>query len=231
MWHTRNKLCTISISPHAISFSLFGNTNATQPTLLAHQIVPLPNLELVHLRICNLTRLKEIITTFAHTHNLGNIPVLLSLQGNELIEQRVVVAESNPEAHQFALALKRHHMWDRCYLHPTQDGNFAFYACALPQALLFQYKLLAINAGINLTHITTQRLALLHAYKQMQDSAFRPAQLGVHLTEKNNDLERIVDPEIVWRMIKTTPSAHLPEQIDPKLLLIHCGLEIIGKMP
>jgi len=222
---SRNKLCTISINPHAISFSLFGSAH----TLLAYQSIPLSNLELVHLRICNPTKLKEIIATFAQTHTLGNIPVALSLQGNELIEQRVVIAESSPEEHQFALAHKRHHVWDQCFLHPTQDGNFAFYACALPQALLFQYKLLAINAGINLTHITTQRLALLHAYKKMQDSAFRPAQLGVHLTKKNNDLENIIDPEMVWRMIKTGPNVDLSEQIDPKTLLIHCGLEIMGE--
>lgn len=228
MWHTRNRLCTISFTAQEIAFCIFSTTTSRPITICAHETHALENNEIVDLRLFHFTRIKQIITNFAKKHALKNTPVLFGLHGPGLLEQRIISADNAPKHKSCELAGKKNYVWDQCYVHPTHDGNFAFYACALPQSLLFQYKLLAIACGLNVTHITTHRLALLHAYKHVHHAAFRPAQLGVHLTEKHNKIEEIMDCEIVWRIIKTAHNAHLPEQINPKLLLVHCGLFTIG---
>ena len=218
----RNRLCTITFNKQSLALSLFSFKDSNV-FLHAHETFPLHKREIVGARIFNPTTIIAVLKKFAYNHNLKNTPVSSAIRGDYISEKQVATHNASPEKKELIAAAK-HTLSEACYLHPTQDGTFSFYTCSIEQPLLLQYKLLALQSNLNLVSLTTHTIALLHAYKQMHKDTFRHSQLGLHLAQKNNNFENIINAEMVWRLLQSAPRATLPEHIDPPILLTHCGL-------
>lgn len=215
----------ITFAPHAMTCSLFAAINE-RPLLKAYESIPLINLELEHGLLFNPSRIQTLIQKFVMRHNAQAMPVSYSLSRPLVHEEFVTLPTKNPSLNQFPIAHSPFWHWDSQYLYETDQGHM-FYICGIPKMGLLQYQLLAINQAMDIQHITSERHALLHAYKAMRGDAFRTTQLANHLTARNNTIENLFSHDDLMRMLFVPSSVHVTPA-DTLALLTSCGLFFVG---
>jgi len=223
-----NELITISFSPNNLVLSYIQKTNsAPTPYLLrAYKNVALHDLELENLILYNPSKIKEIISEFLTTHQKQNSFVAFSLQGPAITERLISSPTSTLNEARFNVQNTGFIERGYHYMYPHDNGTFVFYTYAVPRSLLLQYQLLAIAAHLNLTTITTQRMALLNIYKYIFGPAFRCTQLAIDMHLHNNMIEQLITKEGLRRIIKMEPSIKTNDEFLH--LATACGLFIQG---
>lgn len=177
----------------------------------------------------NPTTTQQLITQFLHRHNLHDAAVMMSTSGQGITESIVKVATASPHAHDFNLPALRKQVWDYHYLYPTDHAAYAFYLCGMSRPLLLQYKLLAINASLNLVGITTQFMATLALYQHMYGATFRRAQLARDMTQAHNQLLNTLCPDTLRRMLIVPPHMGITLEQELPWLSTSLGLYIAGR--
>ncbi len=226
----KNELVTITLSPQYITCSWIQPHNKRTPfALAAYQKTALDHLELEQSIIFNPTKIQQYINNFLEQYNLNNAFVACSCAGPGIREKIITLNIASPKPKDLTSAGLKKIMWDYRYLHPVHNNQFAFYVCGISRELLFQYKLLAIALGINLTTITTEFMALLHLYKYLYGNAFRYSQLAIDMQKHNNKLEKNFTHETIRRMLHISSDITLDLYQEAPFLLKSLGLLLTGE--
>lgn len=219
----KDEFVTISFSQNSITCSWVQKTKTGAALLMlrAHKRYALNNLELHHLIPFSPTVIKKYITSFLCEHNLRNAFITFCLQGPGITEHFIAMPTSTPHRSDFAIANTSSVQWEYRYLYPNHDGQYIFYAYAIPRSLILQYQLLAMSIGCNLISITTQTAALLDAYKNIFGTAFRKSQLAVDMMRHENNIQELISDDAVRRMVSLSGGVTKEEYGD---IAAACGV-------
>jgi hypothetical protein len=225
----KHEFVTISFSPNSITCSWVQKTKtgAASLVLRAHKRYVLNNLELHHLIPFNPTIIKKYITSFLCEHDLSDAFIAFCLQGLGITEHFIAMPTSTPHRTDFAIANTSSVQWEYRYLYPNHDGQYVFYAYAVPRALILQYQLLAMSMQCNLIAITTQTAALLDAYKNIFGIAFRKSQLAIDMMRYENNIHAFISDDAVRRMVSLSGSV---TKEDYAAIAAACGVFCGEKM-
>lgn len=224
-----DELVTIHYDPHNLVLSWIRPDTRHRGYLIQayrHHFFDTPH---HHLHLFNPTQLATFIKNFLVHYTLQDAAIMLSLSGSTLMESIIKLPNSTPDAAAFITPSLRTLLWDYHYLYPTDYAAHAFYVCGLSRHLLFQYKLLAINASLNLIGITTQFLASLNLYHTLYGPAFRHAQLARDMTLSNNQLLNVFSTDTLRRMLTIAPSLTLNLEAELPWIATSLGLYTAGK--
>lgn len=199
----KHEFVSISFSPSSIACSWIQKTKTSSAplTLRAHKRYALNNLELYHLIPFNLAAIKQYINSFLSEYDLRDAFITFCLQGSGISEHFIAMSTSTPHRTDFAIANTSSMQWEYRYLYPNHDGQYVFYAYAIPRSLILQYQLLAMSMRCNVISITTQTAALLDAYKHIFGTAFRKSQLAVDMMKYENNIHALISDDAVRRMV------------------------------
>ncbi len=230
MWplpHVRRDIVSLSFTPSHLTCSWIKPTRqACAPyALVAHKSIPLA-MEAHKLILFNPTKLHATILTFINTYALTNASAVVSVTGPHIAESMVNLKTSNPVRADFRAQKLKSLVWDFRYVHPQEDGTFAFYVCGIPQNLLFQYTLFGMQLPLHVLTITTQQMAWLRLYRHVHGDAFRPAQLARDVARTSNQLHACFTPDILRRVI-IAPHKFEPNELPT--LTQSVGLYLIGE--
>jgi len=119
------------------------------------------------------------------------------------------------------------------YLCPSLIHNhgFYFYVCEIKMKHLFQYKLLAIQANVKLSCITTERAALICAYKHInkKNNRFSQGQLAIDLSQSNYDIHNLFSCEDIEKKLIIKNKLHINIKKEYRQIATAIGLLVIGK--
>jgi hypothetical protein len=217
---------TILCSPqHLIACHISSHYSRLQ--LHSFTKIPLDYLELEKLVVFNPTRMSYHVDTFINSRKLGHMPLFMGLYGPAIKERCINTTIAHPEIHQLPISHAPHWKWEYCYLYP-HDHSYYFYLCGIPRGLILQFQLLALRQNWNLHYLTSERMALLQLYKYLFGQAFRPTQLGLHMQQRNNNIDALFSRDDLARII-TIPSHITIDEHDLGSLLTSCGLFIAGE--
>lgn len=196
-----HKLITISFSSDAVTCCwMEKSTTSSAPLIMrAYQRYPLDNLESIELMIFNPTFIKKCVHAFLHKHRLHNSFIVFCL--DDVAERYIALPTSTPHISDFDIPKTSMMHWEYRYLYSDHDGHYTFYIYAVPRSLILQYELLAIALSCNLIGITTKTAALLSSYKNIFGVAFRKSQLALDMMRYNNEIEKVITPDAVRRMV------------------------------
>lgn len=115
------------------------------------------NFELINLSIFNQIKISSFINNFIVTNKLQNLPVVFCLDGSKLTE----FYNEKPSCEN-KITNKNICDCQICQTYNTTKTDFdgIAYYCQISYSVLFQYKLLAINIGLNLISIITDIVAI-----------------------------------------------------------------------
>jgi hypothetical protein len=226
----KNTFVSIIATPEQLVCCSLKQSNKRAPFLLTgYQRIPLHKMELAANALFNPTAIAQHIKIFLSDYNHQNAFVSLAITSPHINEQYIVLPHASPTPDQFDLPHKKHVIWDYQYLYPNEEGKFVFYVCSMQRPLLLQYQLLAHNARINLTDITTQHIATLQLYRYFYGPAFRQTQLAVDISKYNNDLSQFFTRDALARILHIPTHITIDPQIEKPFLLPACGLFVTQK--
>jgi hypothetical protein len=176
--------------------------------------------------IASPTALERCMKQFLIAHNLHDARINIVLDVPHVEQNIVTVPHATPSPATLRIPGKKQIVWDYYYMYPTESNKHAFYTCAIDQALLLQYKLMAVRMQAYVNIITTQYTALLAAYRHMYGAAFRASQLAVDMHKHGNQVERLFTPEMARRIVTLPAESDL--QTDGIDILSACGLFVMG---
>lgn len=233
MWHLPkldNRLVTIHFQPHVLSCSIITPSQNPAPyTLSAYQETSLTHFELEQLKLFNPTAIFQYIATFLRAHRAHNAYIACTLHGPGVFEQFMQTYTTQPTLDTFALPDKHKYFWDYRYAYPLDHGRWMFYVAGIKKELLLQYKLFAIRHKLNITTITTQRIALLSLYKFQNAATFRESKLAIDMLQHNNMPEELFSTDTLHRTLYIPPSL-AGRYTHPSHLLYACGLHIAERI-
>lgn len=222
----KNNALTLLCSPSSI-FACHISSHANKQINIENIThVQFNYLELERLIVFNPTRISHIINELRALFNLKKAPIFLALYGPTIKDECISVTDANPALTQFPISHAPHWQWDYCYLYPY-DHSYCFYLCGIPREIILQFQLMALQNNWNLSYISSERMVLLQLYKYMYAYAYRPSQLGIHMQQKNNNINLLFTPDDLARV------AHIDKSIEIKdtyigPLLSSCGLFVAG---
>lgn len=209
-------LIACHISPHNTRLQLHSFTK-----------IPLEHLEFEKLIVFNPTRIALLIENLIKSLNLAHLPLFVGLYGPTIKNSFANLPTAHPTIQQLPISHTPHWQWEYAYLYP-HDHSYYFYICGIPRELIFQCQLLALKYNWKLNYLTSERMALLQLYKYLFGHAFRPTQLGIHMQQKNNNVDALFSRDDLSRII-TIPSHISVNEYDIGNLLTSCGLFIGGE--
>jgi len=230
MWpfnRKKHKLFTISLTPQNITCTVLKrkkNSSKQACRLLAYERTPLKQLEFAQAIPFNLTVLKKIIGDFVKKNQLETTESVLSISGPRVFEKIVTLAKSHPKKEEFNLPELETLHWDFLYLCPSAKNGFDFFVCGMKPYHLFSYQLLAHHCGIQLSTLTTGKLAHLHLYKHLQADGFRQAKLSLDLLAQRYDLEALLTEKDIINAIDLPSETSVDLQKEYPFLKSSLGL-------
>ena len=198
-----------------------------KPALLkAYQRIPFFWHELENGIIYNQQAVAQAITDFFKKNKIKRSTIIFALESSTLIERITINSSASPSPRSFTIPKLNNMIWDFRYLYPHDDGTFSFYIAGISRELLFSYQLMAHRAGITPHIITTCRSGIFHLYKQYYGSAFRQTQFAHDMLRTQHQLEHLITPDLLARMLKMDSSfaitlAHEAFYLRPLLGLAH----------
>ncbi len=219
-----NQSLIISCTPQYLRLLLLTVNEKQKISLSAYSKKKLEQLECEKLILFNPTKVSDYIAQFLQRYNLNNVTTHIALYGGLLTDRIISLTTANPTETQFPISHEPSWQWEYHYLYP-HDNRYYFYFCEIQKPLLLQYELLALQTGLDLCTITTERIGLLHAYRHIFGAAFRSAHLGNDLMNVNNIVENLFTKDDVSRIISVPDDLAL-DQHDMIPLLSATGLFI-----
>lgn len=169
--------------------------------LKAYQRTPFFWHELDNGIIYNQQAVAQVIADFFKQHQIKKSSIILAIESSALVERIVTQTSASPSPRSFIIPKLKTMIWDFKYLYPHDDGTFSFYLAGISRELLFSYQLLAHRAGITPTVITTCRSGIFHVYKHYYGAAFRQTQFAHDMLRTQHQLEDLITPDLLARMI------------------------------
>lgn len=224
-----NEHVTIHVSPHDITLSWFAQPVAKKPLLLkAYQRITLSGAELLDGVLFNPTRIAQHINQFIAKHRLQDAFVSCALESPRLVEKFIHCPVPNPAPHEIADHSHKNCNWHELYLYPTDNNQHFLHVCGIPRELLAQYQLLATRTNLNLTTITSQKMALFTLYRHLCNTAYSYGRLAADLERYNNAIEQSFSLETVRRTVSIAHAVHIDVEQEARYLLTAAGLLVKG---
>ncbi len=142
---------------------LEGSNSRKSPKVKKLEQLTLDKSELVNLAIFNQRKISNFINKFITNNKLQNLPVVFCLDGSKLSEFYNTAPECDNKVGCDC---------QNCKIYNTTRTNLdgTNYYCQISYPILFQYKLLAINTGINLISIITDIVAIKALLNNREDN-------------------------------------------------------------
>ncbi len=203
-----NVITTVTFWPTTILIHTFKNTHP-RITLSDMKKYNTSDLSCDNLHIYNV----DIISDILKKEIPKNTKVLFGLRGQQLQETSVSTRTKQVTSNTFDVPSQYTHDFGYQYLYPHTDAEYMFYVWSIPHYILFLYRLLAQQSGINLIGIIPYQSALFQAYQRYTYPTFRTIKLAVDMTNNNHSIESYFKPESAYRlitnMLQTEKDLHL----------------------
>lgn len=210
MWRLkarRKNQVIISLSGNQVVCAWIEPAQGSKPShLKAYERTPFFWHELHNGIIYNQHAIAHAINNFFKKYHIKNSTIILAIESPALIERIVIQTSASPSPRSFTLVQLKKMIWDFKYLYPHDDSTFSFYVAGITRELLFSYQLMAHQAGIIPTIITTLRSGVFHTYKHYYGAAFRQTQLAHDMLRTQHQLENLITPDLLARMLSIPSS-------------------------
>jgi len=172
-----NSIICVSLSPQYIKCCLISKQNIKNKiSINAYEKKELKALEFEKSILFNPTKISSVIKNFITNNSVKNPVISLSVCGPNIFEKIVTLSTSCPTKETITNNFNNNNFnniknisLQYTYLCPALNYGFYFYICEIKIEQLFQYKLLAMQTDAKLSCITTERAALISAYKNIQN--------------------------------------------------------------
>lgn len=161
---------------------------------------------------------------FISKHQLSHSFLSISLASPLIYETIIRLNSATPARQEIATDHLKKMLWDYRYLHTLDNGQSLFYVCGINRATVFAQQLLAHNAQLILTTVTSEYMALIHAYSRMFGSAFRRSQLAMDLIKHDYKIEKSICSDSVARLLMIDPALAITIEEQKIPLLSSIGL-------
>jgi len=208
MWRTINhEFVHISLSPEKLTCSWIAREPKKKSFVLkAFKSMRFEHREYEQSILFSPMRIGNWISAFLSMYNLQHALVTISIAGPHIVESIVDLPIASPKPTDFPFFKLQSLLWDYRYLYTKDNSRSAFYLCGIPQHILFQYKLLAIQASLNIITITTHRMALFYLYHYTKGPTFRASQLAQDMQMHNNQLDSYFSSDMLHRIVSVSPA-------------------------
>lgn len=205
-----HNILAITCTPQELTCSLIRPTRiARRYELYAHYCYPLIHHEFERSILFNPTTLYTYVQEVITAHHLEHSSCVVALQGPSITQRIITSTQSPPLYHQIADPRLKNMLWDYYYLYPEDDGLSAWYVAGIKQALIIQWKLLFSRLPVHLAGITTDSMALLHAYKHLYGAAFRSTRLAGDIKKQASSFHGLLSHELMRRALAINSSCAL----------------------
>jgi hypothetical protein len=174
--------------------------------------------------IFNPTWVESCITTFLIRYALRNAYICFMPDYTSIVHGFIASDTAYPSASFFKQYQTRHIDFGFDYLYPAEDHQYIHYWYQIPRTLVLQYQCIAIHSLLNCIRITPRFCALLYAYKAIQGSAFRRAQLGMDLIRINNRISHYFNAHIIRRLVTVHDQVLLADKGSMIDIVAACGI-------
>lgn len=196
----------------------------------AYRRIPLTSGDFEHGILFNPTKIQGHITTFLKEHALSHAFISLAVSGPSIKEEIIAHCTAKPTEQELGINPSHNEVIDYTYLYPTDTGSFTFYVCSIERGLLLQYQLLAMASSLNLVAVTTENMALLNAYKYLEQPTFRHSQLAVAMKQANNCFENLITDEIIGKRFSIISKKCSVPPTERSHLLTALGLVVVSQV-
>lgn len=190
----RNNVVAIIITPNSIHCGWITTYKKNYLYLSAYEMHPIE---------CNIIpAIRHRITQFVEKHRLQHSFCVVALSAPLMYEELVRLSKASPILIDFSNKSLFQLLWDYHYLHGLDDGNHLFYVRGIKKSVLFEYELLAKQADLLLTAVTSQYAAQLNAYARVYGPAFRQSQRTLDLIKYEYKIAQSLKKETLAHLLK-----------------------------
>ncbi len=163
----------INITPRTITCSWIEPTPyATLPyELKAYKHLLFEANEKKDLTLFNPTKMQSLIDTFLELNDVHDASIVMALSGEGLVEKQIMLARASADLQSVEEKPELTSWHYYCLQDNPSVPKNPWYCCGISRAILLQYQLLAIQAELNVTQITTPTMALLKAYRYIKNQS------------------------------------------------------------
>lgn len=226
MWPFRfsqyNKIIGISIHPATITCSWFEDKNGSFH-IRAYDQLPLAAYEINEQRINNPTRIQQFVQSFVQKHRLAHnyVTIAIGLPG---LTEKIVSLSNPPEAHHVHADQADAGTWSFQRIGLQRgSGKAQYYLCSMPSPLLVQYQLLAHTAKLRILTLTSSRMALWRACKQIDPAKMETATLTNH-AHLQSTISHIIESCTLNKFISLPNNEKKRDELIESI-----GLHLLGK--
>ena len=231
-------------------------TGSKKIIINAYEKTEFKSLEFENAIIFNPTKISFVINNFIKKNKIKKPLITIAINGPSVFEKVITLSTSNPTEQDFELenifndiinrtgnlntnnlnnkifTNKNNIKFNYTYLCPAiSEGlniGFNFYICGISQAQLFQYKLLTLKTGGNLTLVTTELAALIELYKYTKDQNFSQSQLAIDLSKNSYNIKALFSPEIISKISILKNNLNINLAHESQDLATSLGLFLLG---
>ena len=230
LWGQKKKaVVSISLSPQHISCCLAqqNDQDTKKITISAYERKNFRSLEFEKSIVFNPTTISRHIKQFIKKNKVEKPIASLSISGPNIFEKIVTLSKSTPQKTDFSFPELQNTSWNHTYLCPSTKSGFHFYIHSIPKEILFQYKLLAIQSGIQLRTVTTETNACLQLYKYIKDKNFTQNQFAIDLSENHFDIQSICTTNLLKEKIVLQKNLKIKLKNELPFVPINAGLFLV----
>ncbi len=228
MWkrvRNRDRCVTIFFCPQSvICMSFEVSQSCTTPFLLsAYERFDLFHLELESLTLFNPTRIARYVQQFLKKYAIRDPFVIYALEGPLLFETYVELPDRVPNRSDFNIRELKGLSWEYRYIYPTEHGQSVFYVAGIAPALIAQYQIFTVIAGLNVVAMIPASMALLHVYRYQHGTAFRRTQLAIDMLQHHNITDYFCTQDTFSRLVTVAQGVVIDRVRDIRPILVACG--------
>jgi len=205
-----NELIACVFTPRYLSIS-YLSPSPSGIYLKGYRRIPLVHAELEHSIICNSTFIRKHILAFIEHHKAYYATARFALCGpvvhEKITNKKTSIAGAHYSSYLYRLNAKEFH-----------------YIVSINRAIIMQYQLLAMGAGLYLDVITTPFIAHLKLYHTLHKSSFAHTKLAHDLRLHHHRIESIFDDDTVRRSLQIPKNSTLTIANERFFLLSSLGL-------
>lgn len=166
------------------------------------------------------------IKQFIATHAIKNAVAAIACAENTVYQTVTTSPLATPTNAYFHNSALQQMIWQAHYLHPLHD-LFAFYIIGIRREQLAQYQLLALQAGLNLVHLSAALPAALKTYKKIHGTQFKSIDHANSLANYHAALKAHQQKGIA-HLAEYAPTITINES-SMDAIITACGLALSGE--
>ncbi len=153
-FRSNKEIVTVNFNANNIVLSLFKND-----LIISYVKCELINFEIFKLNIFNFSKVQLLIHNFLKSNNLKNPKFYISASCDDIkekiIKSRSIIDDKNEIYENSTLN------WN-CYNLGSFQDSYVYYISGISHSLIFQYKILAANLGMNINFLLPENAVLLN---------------------------------------------------------------------